>query len=78
MKRSGVSLSVSSIDSSNGGRQGPSDADESEYSMPYLPFFFSVCTHTRTRIHLAAFSASARVSRYQKEKPSLDFTGSIF
>ena len=25
-------------------RQGPSDADVSEYSMPYLPFFFSICT----------------------------------
>jgi len=24
--------------------QGPSDADASEYSMPYLSFFFSVCT----------------------------------
>ena len=25
--------------------QGPSYADASEYSMPYLPFFFSVCTY---------------------------------
>ena len=25
-------------------RQGPSDAAASEYLMPYLPFFFSVCT----------------------------------
>jgi len=23
---------------------GPSDVDASEYSMPYLPFFFSICT----------------------------------
>ena len=24
--------------------QGPSDADAGEYSMPYLPFLFSICT----------------------------------
>jgi len=25
-------------------RRGPSDADASEYSMPHLPVFFSICT----------------------------------